>query len=322
MSKIVYLITSYILPDQVVRLIHTLRKLSPDSIIVVHHDQSKSTLLENDITRINNVYLIPNPIVNIEWGGFSQVEILLHSFTWIVTNISFNWLVLISGQDYPISNLKKFEAHIENSHFDGYFRYFPALGGGGNGWPQGEGKKRYYFKYISYPHFIYLYRIPIVLRNMITKILNLINKLEVLNIIIAAKQYKNKIGLKCNTTPFNDLFICYGGWDWFTLNKKCINKILSTAADNYLLLDYYKTTHIPSESFIHTILNNDRELNILNNPLRYVQWHGKNPSRPSIICSSDLDIVINSSMPFARKFDITIDANVLDLIDKYLGISN
>ncbi len=323
MSKFVYLITSHNQPTQVIRLIHTIRKLSPDSFIAIHHDQSKSILLEDDVTKIRNVYLIPNSI-EIEWGGISQVDGFLHSIKWLSSKFPFDWLVLISGQDYPISNLSQFETDISTSLFDGYFRYFPALGGGGNGWPQNTGKKRYYFKYFTFPHFLYYHHIPIVIRNIITKALTLINKSVILNIIIAAKKSKNKIGIKRITTPFNDRFICYGGWDWFTLNKKCIDKILSAAAaDNYLLLDYYKTTHIPSESFVHTVLNNDGELNISNNSLRYVHWIGKQySSSPSIIRSSDYEAVMNSKMPFARKFDITIDADVLDKIDRQLSVDN
>ena len=321
MSKFVYLITSHTQPTQVIRLIHTIRELSPDSYIAIHHDQSKSILLEDDMATIKNVYLIPDP-VKVEWGGISQVDGFLHSIQWISSKISFDWLVLISGQDYPISSLSQFETDISTSFFDGYFRYFPALGGGGNGWPKNTGKKRYYFKYFSFSHFLYYYRIPTLIQYIITKALNLINKSTILNIIIAAKKNKNKIGIKRITTPFNDRFICYGGWDWFTLNKKCINKILSVAADNYSLLNYYKNTHLPSESFVHTILNNDCELNISNTPLRYVHWTGKHSSSPSIICSKNYETVISTKMPFSRKFDITIDSEVLDKIDIHLGVGN
>lgn len=321
MSKFVYLINSHTLPTQVIRLIHTIRKLSPDSYIAIHHDQSKSTLLEADVTKIRNVYLIPNPL-NVEWGDISQVGCFLHSIRWLSLNISFDWLILISGQDYPISSLNKFETNISTSSFDGYFSYFPALGGEGNSWPQDLGKKRYFFKYATFPHFIYYYRIPVLIQHAITKIITLINKSAILKIIIAAKKSKNKIGIKRIITPFNDRFICYAGPDWFTLNKKCITKILSAAADNYLLLDYYKTTHIPSESFVHTLLVNDCELNISNDSLRYVHWLVKWSSSPSIICSSDYESVINSKMPFARKFDITVDAEVLDKIDERLGVGN
>ncbi len=321
MSTFVYLITSHTQPTQVIRLIEIIRKLSPESYIAIHHDQSKSKLLEDDVTKIRNVYLIPNPI-EIEWGGISQVDSFLHSVKWLATKISFDWLVLISGQDYPISNLSQFESDISASLFDGYFRYFPALGGGGNGWPKNTGEKRYYYKYFSFPHFLYYHHISILIQAAITEVLTLINKSLIFNVIIAAKKNKNKIGIKRFSTPFNDQFICYGGWDWFTLNKRCIEKILLTVTDNYSLLNYYKTTDIPSESFVHTILNNNFELNISNNPMRYVHWTGKNNSSPSIICSSDYEAVINSNMPFARKFDITVDAEVLDRIDNYLGLSD
>jgi hypothetical protein len=150
----------------------------------------------------------------------------------------------------------------------------------------------------------------------------LINKSGILNIIIAAKKSKNKIGIKHINAPFNDQLICYGGPDWFNLNKKCIAKILAAETENNLLLDYYKTTHIPSESFIHTLLINDSKLKISNNSMRFVNWTERYASSPSIICSSDYERIIRSKMPFARKFDMTIDNNILDKIDQHLGITN
>jgi hypothetical protein len=109
-SKIVYLITSHTLPTQVIRLIHTLRRLSPDSIIAIHHDQSKSTLLEDDVTDVKNVYLIPNPLI-VEWGGISQVECFLHSIRWLTANISFDWLLL------PYTNLNS-KYYYKDFNFD------------------------------------------------------------------------------------------------------------------------------------------------------------------------------------------------------------
>ncbi len=318
MTKFVYLITSHINPTQVVRLIKTIRKLSPNSFIAVHHDQSKSKLLEQELTTIDDVFIIPEPI-NVNWGDFSQVECFLHSIRWIKINLLFDWLILISGQDYPISSLVQFEKDISNSFFDGYFRYFFALTKEGNGWPANTGKKRYYFKYFTFPHFIYYYKIPINIQYLISKLIALINNSNILNIIISSKNNKNKIGIRRFKYPFNDEFSCYGGWDWFNLNVKCINKILIAATDNKILFEYYKKTYMPSESFVHSILVNT-ELKISNNSLRYVHWKGLHSSSPSIILKSDCDTVINSGMPFARKFDIFTDSEVLDIIDEKLGI--
>lgn len=318
MTKFVYLITSHIHPIQVVRLIKTIRKLSPNSLIAVHHDPSKSKLLEQELNSIKDVFIIPDPI-NVIWGDFSQVECFLHSLRWIKKNLTFDWLILISGQDYPISSLIQFENDISNSFFDGYFRYFPALTLEGNGWPANTGKKRYYFKYFRYPHFIYYYKVPVKIQNLISKLILLINRSNILNIIISSKNNKNKIGIRRFKYPFDDEFTCYGGWDWFNLNIKCIDRILLAVTDNKNLVDYYKKTYMPSESFVHTILVNT-ELKISNNSLRYVHWKGLHPTSPSVILKTDCESVIDSGMPFARKFDIITDSEVLDIIDEKLGI--
>lgn len=49
-NRLVYAIYSHGNPEQVLRLVRTLRALSPQSHIVVHHDPSISPLMTNDVS--------------------------------------------------------------------------------------------------------------------------------------------------------------------------------------------------------------------------------------------------------------------------------
>ena len=99
---VAYLILSYTAPPLIERLVATLRTGSPDAVIAVHHDDRRCTLGEVDALRIE-----PWPI---EWGHGSQLAAVLRALRWVRERAEFDWLVLLSGQDYPIRPVADIEA--------------------------------------------------------------------------------------------------------------------------------------------------------------------------------------------------------------------
>jgi Core-2/I-Branching enzyme len=76
---------------------------------------------------------------------------------------------------------------------------------------------------------------------------------------------------------------------------------------------------IPEEIFFQTVLMNSPFKNqIENDNLRYIIW--QSPSRhPEILRKSDFSGCINSKKLFARKFDCTVDEEVLCMLDEAIG---
>ena len=70
--------------------------------------------------------------------------------------------------------------------------------------------------------------------------------------------------------------------------------------------------------FFHTIiLNSPLQESVVNDDLRFLEW--RNPETaggPAILGTDDFGKIIASSKLFARKFDVTQDAEILDMIDK------
>jgi hypothetical protein len=74
---------------------------------------------------------------------------------------------------------------------------------------------------------------------------------------------------------------------------------------------------VSDEHFFHTILlNSPLRDRIVNDDLRYVDWSGHGGERPAILRSSDVGAIRASGQLFARKFDVTVDARVLGLLDE------
>jgi hypothetical protein len=59
-------------------------------------------------------------------------------------------------------------------------------------------------------------------------------------------------------------------------------------------------------------------MKILNDCMRYIRWRNATDAHPDILVSNDIDTVIGSGQFFARKFDINVDGNVLDMIDVHI----
>ena len=127
-----------------------------------------------------------------------------------------------------------------------------------------------------------------------------------------------RIGIRRSRSPFSNDFHCYKGSDWFTLSYKCLEYIQQFIEDNPKFLKYYQKTIHASESFVHTILMNNHSLKICNDNIRYIQWHSPDSKSPITLRTHDFDRIVSSNKLFARKFDINVDTQILDMLDQHI----
>jgi hypothetical protein len=82
---------------------------------------------------------------------------------------------------------------------------------------------------------------------------------------------------------------------------------------------FFKYVDVPDELFFQTVIMNSPLCgSVVNDNLRYIDWKDPNAASPAILTTSDLESLTRSSKLFARKFDTTVDGDVLDLIDQKL----
>jgi hypothetical protein len=143
-NRFVYAIYSHCNPEQVLRLVRTIRTLSPQSHIVVHHDPSISMLKAQDVSSAGGI-AIPDPVLG-AWGDYSQVKQHLHSMRWCLNNLQFEWYITLTGQTYPINLLQGFEKFLKNTPHDAYIYHFNSYDQ--NIWPNNEAVHRYHYRYI------------------------------------------------------------------------------------------------------------------------------------------------------------------------------
>jgi len=311
--KFVYFITSYTKPRQVLRLCSTLRKGSPLAEIVVHHDPTGDPLDAHAIASLR-IHLIPKPIA-VRWGDFSHTEAILFSMQWIEQNVEYDWLICISGQDYPVRPLRVIESDLVASEFDAFVYAFLCDDPGH--WPTGEGFKRYYFRYFDLPCFPYYYRLPAALKSSFGFLRRKLNTTPFFRLLPAHRNRRPKIGFRRINIPFNQEFPCWGGFHWMTLRRICVKHIIDTCKNNPRLLNYYRHTLIAEESIFQTVLYNSRKFVIKNDCRRYINWASTvaHAASPTTIKIDVVERALSSGADFARKFDVDECLDALNRVD-------
>jgi hypothetical protein len=122
--RIAFLVLNHRGPDQLLRLLSTLRGQLADAPIVVHHDRFGQSVRQSDIEEVDNAHLLTSPRP-LAWGDFSIVDACLRSMSWMRDELDFDWVFLLSGQDYPIKPLASLPHDIETLNADVLLRAVP-----------------------------------------------------------------------------------------------------------------------------------------------------------------------------------------------------
>lgn len=276
--KIVYIILAHKYPTQLVRLVNRL------------YDEKYSFMIHIDLKANHNIYDFTfHALKHFEnvfflkrhkvfWGDFSQVMITLEALEKIFEKeIDFDYIKLLSGQDYPIKSNKDIENLLNNHSNQSFLEHFPLpnLWWLENGEPNG-GLDRVNYLHVRIGN--HLVRTPI--RRSIPERLNI-----------------------------------FAGSAYWILSKHCASYIYDYIHLNPKIVDFFRSTGNPDEFFFQTlIMNSPLKNSIINTDLTYTNWPAY-AAHPKILGQEDLEKLAESSCLFARKFDCKHDEKILDLLD-------
>jgi Core-2/I-Branching enzyme len=305
--KVCYLIQTYKNSDQIIRLVRTLKESSPNCLIIISHNVAGDTLEIEPIQHFSDIYIF---YVQGKRGNFITVQNYLDAIAWLLNNtIEFDWLINLSGQDYPIRPIFQFEESLKNTNFDGFIEHFKVFSTE-SPWGIKEGYTRYYYRY-----YVLTQQLSESLKERL-KPLKSINYIQPFFRINFA--YNVVFGTRI-VPPFNDSLICYGGSYFNTLSRKCLEYLHQFSQANPNIIKYYERVSVPEESFVQTVLLNSNQFNLSNEPKHYIDFSGTKQGRPRIFTASDYASLIDSQRFFARKFDLNCDRTILDLLDQQLA---
>lgn len=288
--KKAYLILAHKNLNQLIRLLDRLD--DGNSHFFVHIDlKTPLSPVDEAVSSRANVVIVKR--IATQWAGFSLAAATLKTMQAARdSGIDFQFISLLSGQDYPVKSNAEIDQYLSSSSYGIFLDFFPLPNY--QRWAAG-GTYRYkkYFFGTS----------PIAM--FFSRACNLLSTL---------------IPVFARKLPFHLRPYC--GSQWWTINLYAHNYILDYINRNPEYLHFHKCTFAPDELFFHIILLNAKDerisAGILNNNLRYIKWNRLDDPHPETLTHEDLPDLKTTRSLFARKFDELEDHRILDLIDEQL----
>jgi hypothetical protein len=300
--KVVYHVESHTLPDQLERLVRRLLDADPDTFVVVDHD-SRS----ND--DLGALATLPRVQLNRSPGGyadFSHVRRYLKTLDWLErSGIDYDWITNLSGQDYPIRDLRAAQSEWAAGGVDGYLEWFPAFDPA-SPWGSRLGRSRYTFSYRR-------------LRALSPRARSAIRPAMAINYLQPWFRLNVATGLavgRRRSSPFDADLVCYGGSLFCTLSRAAAEYVLNNSRQNPGLVSYYERCLSPAESYLQTVLINSGQFSFASGCRRYFDFSHTRNNHPKTLSTEDLPALLESNADFGRKFDGRLDSDVLDQLDE------
>src|SRR4051794_7778244 len=263
---------SYTHPELVRRLVARLR----GGVVAVHHDPPPCALGPVDALLI--------PPAPVEWGHGSQLAAILRCLQRLRAS-EWDWLVLLSGQDYPVRPVAEIEAALLAAPYDAFIRFRPVPPRVLRRGRVDEFARRYTYRWrkLKRPD-------PFRFR---------------LDPFVQVRTLPSGTYVGLPTRPPLPVF---HGSDWFSLSRRAVDAVLA-APD--AVVDHFLHTMIPTEAFVHTVLANSG-LRLASDHRRYAVFDPPSAPSPRGFGLGDVDEVLASGADFARKFEDTAGLGALD----------
>lgn len=293
---LVYIISAYKLPEQLVRLVRRLQ--AEDVAFLIHVDRRTDAAtyqrMESGLREFHNVQFLERH--NCRWGDFGHVRASLKGLAAIVDQqIPCDHAILLTGQDYPLRTTPDIAQFLEK-HTGQSFLQFTELPD--EAWDVMDRMERWhYWPFGVHMQFPFSNKKP-----------RLLWFKRMLNACLPRKR------------AFPAGFTPYGGPGYWCLSREAVNYIHEFVSSHPKFVKFFRSTFISDEIFFHTVLmNSPLQDTVINDDLRFIDWSSRDGQRPTIFNHHDVPSMLGSGKLFARKFDIRVDADVLDELDNELN---
>ena len=264
MSRIAFIMLCHKNPDQINGLIDKLSEFS-DADIYIHVDMNHSEI-RGRIQEKSSVHLLDEKdSYHVQWGSVDIVKATLALIKAVRdSGKQYDYIWLLSGQDYPILPVAQIEERLASKPGMNYIETIV---------PGDDKYNRYKKLYeMSYPSWI----------NKNTFLVKSVKRLY----MIVTGGYNHTFSAFVRKKSFNFDFTF--GSQWWTLTDEAAFEILEYSENHPDVLHYYEKSIIPDESYFQTLFMRGpyhgwREMN-----LTYVNW-GKNRRSPETLGIDDLD---------------------------------
>ena len=297
--RLAVLITAYHQPAHLARLVDRLQADWVDFFIHVDRkadiDGFKRALPPSD----HVTYLEGDERERIRWGGLSLTRAQLHlARAALAASPQVDRVALLSGSDYPIAPPDRIRQVLDS---DTEFMRVNRSLSGEDGHSINRIVRHYYFLDVPF---------------------------------LPAKR-RLQLSEKISRRPYQKI-PQYHGWSWWSLTRSCLEHVMQYLEENPAYLRWHRWSFLPEEVVFQSIVKDSPFAGKLSHdatrrPIAidtesgatYIDFDVGLAYSPKTLTMADFDALAVSECVFARKFDETASADLLDTIDgELLGRAN
>lgn len=297
--KIAYIILAHKLPGQLLRLINRLN--TADSAFFIHIDKKVDKQLFKQIkesfSNFSNVVFVKR--YKSKWGQMGIVQGTLSGLREIArSQMQYDYVCLLSGQCYPIKSPETIRSFLSENKGNSFIDFRPITADQNQNREERYIYWHYFFRnfHLVFPREkMFDHRLPDLVWRKLVKLF----------------PFRRKLPLGYNP---------YWGYQWWCLTGACADYIVNFLEENPSFEKFFKRVWCPDEFFFQIILKNSPFAETLQNHcLTYVDFSQKKSHHPATLGTTDFDKFMASDKLFARKFDSSLDPQILDLIDQSIN---
>lgn len=274
--KVAHIILVHKNPGQIERLIKSLS--IPGFHFFIHVDSKIDITPFLYLQQIKDVSFIMQR-ATIHWAGYGTIEATLNSLREIFKKgASYDYFHIISGQDYPIQSPLYIANFLKENYGAEFFDRLDKI------WTTKDQERFKKYHLINY---------QFKGKFLLEKFINFIMP-------------KRKFPMKGEVA---------GSANWFIITSNCASFLLEQTQKRKKLIRHFKYIWGADElMFINLIIRSGFNKSLYTESIRYIDWPSGSGS-PKTLTMAEFPLIINSGKLFARKFDIAVDAKILDAID-------
>ncbi|HEY1023904.1 MAG TPA: beta-1,6-N-acetylglucosaminyltransferase [Sphingobacteriaceae bacterium] len=311
-----YIILAHKHPGQLRRLIEKLS--DSDCFFYVHIDKGRAIEpFLSETAEFDNIYFASAEQREYgTWGDIGIVRATLNLVEQILSDGRNGYCILLSGQDYPVTNVSIIRSYLLENSGSVFMSYFPIPSAD---WCAGGIERISQYKFnisnrrgdfvlcpsVSQKDFYSIQTIKKVFKLLIRR------KIRFLLMLL-----KRRPGFPAYLMPF-------GGDQWWSMPTDIAKEIIGFLHEHPDYLEFHEHTLLPDEIFFQSIILHLNQVSPLKikPTLTYINWQRKNVPLPVTFTEHDREELTNLPIGkfFARKFDMDIDNNILDTLDEVIA---
>jgi hypothetical protein len=211
----------------------------------------------------------------------------------VESGMEYDYIALMSGQDYPIKPNSYIKAYFEQHRGTSFMEHIPFPKPDWIKQNGGWDRVRYWHFRQKNFNFVFPYHPRYKQNAFLKKLLKLTSWIKLRRRFPKGMQ------------PF-------GGAQFWALHKSHVGIIVDFLLKNKAFFNFFRNVYVSDEILFQTVIGNLADTTkVHNDTLHFLEWYRKG----AILYTSDFDNIKAARHLFARKFDATVDENILDLID-------